>query len=62
MDGPDTRKAKYLTAVASAADESARQEVQVAAIGKKDCNPHSWQAWARSSLTRAKLPVPCSTS
>ncbi len=35
MDGLDTLKAKYLTAVASAADESALEEVRVAALGKK---------------------------
>ncbi len=35
MDGLDTLKAKYLTAVAAAADESALEEVRVAALGKK---------------------------
>ncbi len=35
MDGLDTLKAKYLTAIASAADESALEEVRVAALGKK---------------------------
>ena len=35
MDGLDTLKAKYLTAVATAADESALEEVRVAALGKK---------------------------
>ncbi|MEO8245272.1 MAG: phenylalanine--tRNA ligase subunit alpha, partial [bacterium] len=35
MDGLDTLKAKYLTAVAGAADESALEEVRVAALGKK---------------------------
>ena len=35
MDGLDTLKAKYLTAVAGAADESALEEVRLAALGKK---------------------------
>ena len=35
MDGLDTLKAKYLAAVASAADEAALEEVRVAALGKK---------------------------
>ena len=35
MDGLDTLKAKYLTAVAAAADESALEEVRLAALGKK---------------------------
>ena len=35
MDAQDTLKAKYLTAVASAADESALEDVRLAALGKK---------------------------
>jgi phenylalanyl-tRNA synthetase alpha chain len=35
MDGLETLKAKYLTAVAGAADESALEEVRLAALGKK---------------------------
>ena len=35
MDGLDTLKAKYLTAVVGAADESALEEVRLAALGKK---------------------------
>jgi phenylalanyl-tRNA synthetase alpha chain len=35
MDGLDTLKAKYLTAVSAAADEAALEEVRVAALGKK---------------------------
>ena len=35
MDGLDTLKAKYLTAVAGASDESALEEVRLAALGKK---------------------------
>jgi phenylalanyl-tRNA synthetase alpha chain len=35
MQGLDTLKAKYLTAVAAAADESALEEVRLAALGKK---------------------------
>ena len=35
MDGLDTLKAKYLTAVANAGDESALEEVRLAALGKK---------------------------
>lgn len=35
MDGLDTLKAKYLTAVAGAADEAALEEVRVGALGKK---------------------------
>ena len=35
MDGLDTLKAKYLTAVAGASDESALEEVRLSALGKK---------------------------
>jgi phenylalanyl-tRNA synthetase alpha chain len=35
MDGLDTLKAKYLTAVANAADEAALEEVRLSALGKK---------------------------
>lgn len=35
MDGLDTLKAKYLTAVSTAADEAALEEVRLAALGKK---------------------------
>jgi phenylalanyl-tRNA synthetase alpha chain len=35
MDGLDTLKAKYLSAVAGAADESALEEVRLSALGKK---------------------------
>ncbi|MFM2391783.1 MAG: hypothetical protein RLZZ437_3338, partial [Pseudomonadota bacterium] len=35
MDGLDTLKAKYLTAVAAAVDENALEEVRLAALGKK---------------------------
>jgi phenylalanyl-tRNA synthetase alpha chain len=35
MDGLDTLKAKYLTAVAGASDESGLEEVRLAALGKK---------------------------
>ncbi len=35
MDGLDTLKAKYLAAIATAADESALEEVRVGALGKK---------------------------
>jgi phenylalanyl-tRNA synthetase alpha chain len=35
MDGLDTLKAKYLSAVATAADEAALEEVRLAALGKK---------------------------
>ena len=35
MDGIDTLKAKYLAAVAGAADEAALEEVRVGALGKK---------------------------
>ena len=35
MDGLDTLKAKYLTAVANAGDESALEDVRLAALGKK---------------------------
>jgi phenylalanyl-tRNA synthetase alpha chain len=35
MDGLDALKAKYLTAVAAASDESALEEVRLAALGKK---------------------------
>ena len=35
MDGLDTLKAKYLTAVAGAADAAALEEVRLAALGKK---------------------------
>ncbi len=35
MDGLDTLKAKYLAAIAAAADEAALEEVRVTALGKK---------------------------
>ena len=35
MDGLDTLKVKYLTAVAAAADEAALEDVRLAALGKK---------------------------
>ena len=35
MDGIDTLKAKYLAAVAGAADEAGLEEVRVGALGKK---------------------------
>ena len=35
MDGLDTLKAKYLTAVAGASDESALEEVRLSALGTK---------------------------
>ena len=35
MDGLDTLKAKYLTAVAGASDESALEDVRLQALGKK---------------------------
>ena len=35
MDGLDSLKAKYLTAVAAAASESALEEVRLGALGKK---------------------------
>ncbi len=35
MDGLDTLKARYLAAIAAAADEAALEEVRVSALGKK---------------------------
>ena len=55
MDGIDTLKARYLAAVAGAADEAGLEEVRVGALGKKGDQP-----W-RIGIQHPRQPAPLAT-